>query len=83
VEYSFFVDPFTFKTFTLTKLQKSSEVIELHQYIYIWFLLLLQYYNYKYGLDFRSARYPGVISADTAPGGGTTGKLLFDKLNKM
>jgi nucleoside-diphosphate-sugar epimerase len=34
--------------------------------------LLADYYVLKYGLDVRGCRYPGIISHQTLPGGGTT-----------
>jgi len=34
--------------------------------------LLCDYYVTRYGIDARGLRYPGIVSAETLPGGGTT-----------
>jgi nucleoside-diphosphate-sugar epimerase len=43
------------------------------------------YYHYKYGLDVRSIRYPGLISYKTEAGGGTTDysvEIYYDAIRK-
>ena len=48
--------------------------IDFYHHSGLFFCVLRQYYYHRYGLDFRCLRYPGIISADSMPGGGTTGR---------
>lgn len=44
-----------------------------------------EYYNKRYGIDYRSVRYPGLISYKTEPGGGTTDyavEIFFEAVKK-
>lgn len=45
--------------------------------------VFVQYYSERYGVDYRSLRFPGVLSADTEPGGGTTGKDDALRINRV